>query len=294
MAPPIETETPKEVDPKSKKAAEAKTKKGSDSDKGNKAKSPVKHESTEMTEPAVISGQKEAFNPLEDAFDDLTLRCVLYALQFQISIDRQDYEDALDQMEVALNEMPRTKHRLLIYRFKVITKSKLGLDVQMDLQKFREENEKNLAQMYRKVGLSSIKHTDTISSYQRAIEALCSQESLWLKFEYILELAQWLYSHEYTLNDCIDLCEWAIDLVMFNVNRGEKSSPRSVSVLSEKTTNKIKKPHKQVGTLLPTIDDESEIKHFHKKIEKSAEEEFESLTKMANKDNLFGKKRKLS
>lgn len=75
-------------------------------------------------------------------------------------------------MELALNDLPRTKHRLLIYRLKVITKSKLGLDVQMDLQKFREESEKNLAQMYRKVALESIKHIDTINSYQRAIEAL--------------------------------------------------------------------------------------------------------------------------
>ena len=116
--------------------------------------------------------KKDDFNPQEDAFDDLTLRCVFYACLFQIIIDKQDYEEALEQMEVALNELPRTKHRLLIYRFKVITKSKLGLDVQMDLQKFREESEKNLAQMYRKVGLSSINYNDTINSYQRAIEAL--------------------------------------------------------------------------------------------------------------------------
>jgi hypothetical protein len=108
----------------------------------------------------------------EDAFDDLTLRCVLYACMFQILIDKKDYEEALEQMEIALGDLPRTKHRLLIYRLKVITKSKLGLDVQMDLQKFREESEKNLAQMYRKVALESIKHVDTINSYQRAIEAL--------------------------------------------------------------------------------------------------------------------------
>jgi hypothetical protein len=38
-------------------------------------------------------------------------------------------------MEQALTDLPRTKHRMLIYRIKVITKSKLGLDVQMDLQK---------------------------------------------------------------------------------------------------------------------------------------------------------------
>jgi len=120
--------------------------------------------------PRSLVGASQGAN--EDAFDDLTLRCVLYACMFQILIDKKDYEEALEQMEIALGDLPRTKHRLLIYRLKVITKSKLGLDVQMDLQKFREESEKNLAQMYRKVALESIKHVDTINSYQRAIEAL--------------------------------------------------------------------------------------------------------------------------
>lgn len=115
---------------------------------------------------------EKPFDPLEDRFDDLTLRCVLYACHFQILIDRQDFEDALEQMEQALTDLPRTKHRMLIYRIKVITKSKLGLDVQMDLQKFQEDSEKSLAQMYRKVALSSLKHSDTINSYQRAIEGL--------------------------------------------------------------------------------------------------------------------------
>ena len=100
------------------------------------------------------------------------MRCVLYACFFQIFIDKEQYDEALEEMEKALNELPRTKHRLLIYRFKVITKSKIGMDVQMDLQKFKEESEKNLAQMYRKVALSSLKHKDTVNSYQRAIEAL--------------------------------------------------------------------------------------------------------------------------
>jgi hypothetical protein len=119
-----------------------------------------------------ITPTTRPFNPFEDAFDDLTLRCVLYACYFQILIDKNEYDEALAQMELALNDLPRTKHRLLVYRFKVITKSKMGLDVQMDLQKFREESEKNLAQMYRKVAVSSIKHSATINSYQRAIETL--------------------------------------------------------------------------------------------------------------------------
>ena len=89
----------------------------------------------EVVEQALVTKQEPAFDPYEDAFDDLTLRCVLYACLFQVLIDRQDYEEALEAMESALNDLPRTKHRLLIYRIKVITKSKLGLDVQMDLQK---------------------------------------------------------------------------------------------------------------------------------------------------------------
>lgn len=122
------------------------------------------------------SGTKQSiatvFDPLEDAYDDLTLRCVLYACYFQILLDRNEHNEALSQMEKALNDLPRTKHRMLIYRLKVLTKSRMGLEVQMDLQKFRDESEKNLAQMYRKVAISSLRHSDTIGSYQRAIETL--------------------------------------------------------------------------------------------------------------------------
>ena len=88
-----------------------------------------------LSEEAALVEPEKPFDPYEDRFDDLTLRCVLYACLFQIQIDRQDFDEALEQMESALNELPRTKHRLLIYRIKVITKSRLGMDVQMDLQK---------------------------------------------------------------------------------------------------------------------------------------------------------------
>ncbi len=84
---------------------------------------------------ASVAVKEKPYDPYEDRFDDLTLRCVLYACLFQILIDRQEFEEALEQMDAALTDLPRTKHRLLIYRVKVITKSKLGLDVQMDLQK---------------------------------------------------------------------------------------------------------------------------------------------------------------
>jgi hypothetical protein len=40
-----------------------------------------------------------------------------------------------------------------------------------------------------------------------------SEESQWLKFEYLIELAQWLYSNEYEFRSCVDLIEWALDII---------------------------------------------------------------------------------
>ena len=141
--------------------------------KGRPENSSAKAESTKFAENSdPNTSSVTSFSKNADAFDDLTLRSALYGCLFQILIDKKDYDEALQEMDKALNEMPRTKHRLLIYRYRIMTKAKLGLDVQMDLQKFREESEKNLAQMYRKVALSSSKHEDIISAYQHAIGAL--------------------------------------------------------------------------------------------------------------------------
>ncbi len=141
-------------------------------EKKSRPQSPVKAESTKFQSNIETGSSIVALNKNADAFDDLTLRSALYGCLFQILIDKKDYAEALEEMDRALNDMPRTKHRLLVYRYRIMTKAKLGLDVQMDLQKFREESEKNLAEMYRKVALSSSKHEDIISAYQRAIEAL--------------------------------------------------------------------------------------------------------------------------
>ena len=142
-------------------------------EKKSRPQSPLKNESTKFQENIEsASTVGSSFNKNADAFDDLTLRGALYGCLFQILIDKKDFSEALEEMDHALNNMPRTKHRLLIYRYRIMTKAKLGMDVQMDLQKFKEESEKNLAEMYRKVALSSTKHEDIIFAYQRAIEAL--------------------------------------------------------------------------------------------------------------------------
>ncbi len=70
-----------------------------------------------------------------------------------------------------------------------------------------------------------------------------SENSIFLKIEYILELSQWLYSHEYQLIDCIDLCEWAIDLLMFNIKQTVITArPLSASTVFSTAVNSTIKP----------------------------------------------------
>lgn len=150
-----------------------------------------------------------------------------------------------------------------------------------------------------------------------------SEESIWLKFEYILELAQWLYSNEYDLESCIDLVEWAADLVMFSVHsaRGSgsvgvggvvesiKNSSRSrVSTgvsLTRKSLSQQASKQQRLGNklgqtssnaLLPTIMDETqattvslEVATMSSQAEKNAEDEIDMLIRKSKRDNLFGK-----
>jgi hypothetical protein len=39
-------------------------------------------------------------------------------------------------------------------------------------------------------------------------------DNYWTKIDYILELASWLYSNEYLVDNVTDLIEWTIDLLL--------------------------------------------------------------------------------
>ena len=56
---------------------------------------------------------------------------------FQSYDDRGEWEAGLRAMDKAIADMPRTNHRLLIYKHLVVIKAKLGLNVGMSIQKFK-------------------------------------------------------------------------------------------------------------------------------------------------------------
>ncbi|XP_060585472.1 cilia- and flagella-associated protein 46-like isoform X2 [Ruditapes philippinarum] len=160
--------------------------------------------------------------------DDLTLRAALYGVFFQSFADKGEWEAGLQAMDQAIADMPRTKHRLLIFKHRVITKAKLGRSVAMDIQKFKtemkylnrgrasnrkDESEDYVAHMWRRVALMSKETAEQLLSYQNAIEALNSQSNEWLKIELLLEFAQWLCVKDFPLEDCTDQVEWAIDIM---------------------------------------------------------------------------------
>ncbi|ESP03735.1 hypothetical protein LOTGIDRAFT_237561 [Lottia gigantea] len=179
--------------------------------------------------------------------DDLSLRAALYGLLFQAYADRGEWEESMVAMDQAITDMPRTKHRLLIFKHRVMVKARLGQDVQMDIQKFKDESEDYVAHMWRRVALSSKVTAEQLSSYQNAIEALTSVESNWLKIDYLLEFSQWLYVNQFPIEDSIDQVEWAVDILL----NMKFESPLKKDALSDSTNNlsKDNKKEKKKGRM---------------------------------------------
>ena len=115
-----------------------------------------------------VQPSSSAPNPQEDA----QIRSALYGVLVQIYMDRHSWHSALDVIDSALQVLPRTHHRLLLYKYRVLIKSKLGLSISMDMQKFREQGELALARMWRQVALMAKRRDHVINAFQRAIETL--------------------------------------------------------------------------------------------------------------------------
>lgn len=96
-------------------------------------------------------------------------------------MDKHSWHTALDTIDSALQVLPRTHHRLLLYKYRVLIKSKLGLSITMDMQKFREQGELALARMWRQVAIMAKKRDHVINGYQHAIATL--QVTCFLKKE---------------------------------------------------------------------------------------------------------------
>jgi len=104
--------------------------------------------------------------------EDAQIRSALYGVLVQIYMDKHSWHSALDIIDNALQVLPRTQHRLLLYKYRILIKSKLGLSISMDMQKFREQGELALARMWKQVAIMAKKREHVINAYQHAIATL--------------------------------------------------------------------------------------------------------------------------
>jgi len=177
--------------------------------------------------PAAEQEDKPA--PLPSAYDeDLMLRAAMYGVLFQAYADKGEWEQGLRAMDQAVKDMPRTYHRLLIFKHRVITKAKLGRNVVFDMGKFKNEKEDVIAAMWRHVALNSKASEDQLAAYQNAIEVLENPESDWQKVDYLMEFGEWLFVNEYPVADALDQFLWASDILLNkNPNRDDKQDDHS-------------------------------------------------------------------
>ncbi|KAM4668337.1 cilia- and flagella-associated protein 46 [Amazona ochrocephala] len=151
---------------------------------------------------------------LPGAEEDLTLRTSLYGLLYHIYADKADWETALKVLGEAIQVLPQTRHRLLLFKYMVTVKAQLGCNFMMDIQKFRDKSEDYLSRMWRHLATASRSTVGQLSCFQNAVMVLQKQENEWQKVDYLMEFAEWLYHNQFPHDDVIKPLNWVVDLLL--------------------------------------------------------------------------------
>ncbi|XP_023786136.1 cilia- and flagella-associated protein 46 isoform X2 [Cyanistes caeruleus] len=151
---------------------------------------------------------------LPGAEEDLTLRTSLYGLLFHIYADKADWETALKIVDEAIQVLPQTRHKLLIFKLMATVRAGSGCKFMMAIQKLSHESEDYLSHMWRHLVTVSRSIVGQLSCFQNAIIALQKREDEWQRVDYLMEFAECLYCNQFPLNDAIKPLEWAVDLLL--------------------------------------------------------------------------------
>ncbi|XP_057703978.1 cilia- and flagella-associated protein 46 isoform X1 [Corythoichthys intestinalis] len=158
----------------------------------------------------------------------LTLRSSMYCLLLQIYIDRTDLNGALQLLDNAVRDMPGTKHRLLLLKYRIQMKARLGESVLMDMQTLQGKEEQNCSLMWHKAALCSCNETQQMTCYQKSVTSLMSEENQWQKVSFLLAFGAWLYCHNMSAEEAQHQVQWAIDILLhLATGQSEKSEDES-------------------------------------------------------------------
>ncbi|XP_042358180.1 cilia- and flagella-associated protein 46 [Plectropomus leopardus] len=146
--------------------------------------------------------------------EDLALRAAIYSFLLYIHIDKTDWKSALQLLDQAIRDMPRTTHRLPLLKHRILIKARLGENVLMDLQKLQGEGEQCCSLMWHQVARCAGSVTQQLTCYQKSITSLLSVETQWRKVSLLLEFGEWLYCHNFPKVDAQSQVQWAIDILL--------------------------------------------------------------------------------
>ncbi|KAF2976165.1 hypothetical protein EK904_014695 [Melospiza melodia maxima] len=138
----------------------------------------------------------------------------LYGLLFHIYADKADWETALKLLDEAIQVLPQTRHKLLIFKLMATVRAGSGCNFTMAIQKASQEGEDYLSHVWRHLVTVSRSIVGQLSCFQNAIIALQKQEDEWQRVDYLMEFAECLYCNQFPLNDAIKPLQWAIDLLL--------------------------------------------------------------------------------
>ncbi|EDV20852.1 uncharacterized protein TRIADDRAFT_60790 [Trichoplax adhaerens] len=211
-------------------------------------------------DPKLKQSLQDSNQTAEEYIDDLTIRAAMYGVLFLGYADKDQYKEGLQAMDKAISHMPRTHHRLLIFKHRVIFKAKLGKNVLPDIAKFRDENERVVAEMWRYVAECSDDRLEQLSSYQNSIEVLKNSESQWQKFDYLLEFGCWLHRHLFPLQDAIDQLNQItasktlheLALIQERQAEAKKAKDKNANKDSTKELQVLKLPKRKSNTIHPS------------------------------------------
>ncbi|XP_069609930.1 cilia- and flagella-associated protein 46 [Ranitomeya imitator] len=177
-----------------------------------------------------VSGESDPYD------QELSLKAALYELLFNISADKNDWQSGLKVLDEAICILPRTRHRLVLFKHRVLVKARLGHNFFMDIQKFKDESEDYVSYIWHCVALTCKTVPDQLACYMNAVDALQKPENDWQKVEYLLELSEWLYCRQFPASAAVHLLDRAVDILL---------RMRFTSSLEEGKSQKVKPKSKK-------------------------------------------------
>ncbi|XP_075699341.1 cilia- and flagella-associated protein 46 isoform X2 [Rhinoderma darwinii] len=198
-------------------------------------------QSRTVHDPEHLEGSSSESDPYDQ---ELSLKAALYELLFNIYGDKNDWQSGLKILDEAISILPRTRHRLLLFKHRVLVKARLGHNFFMDIQKFKDESEDYVAYIWHHVALTCKNTRDQLACYMNAVDALQKPENDWQKVEYLLELAEWLYCKQFPVSSANNQLDWAVDILlhMNSTSISEEGKSQKVKPKPKKKSSRNKEP----------------------------------------------------